>query len=425
MTVTKPPSAPAEGPRPKLLMATHLVPYPPDMGCKGRMLQMLAQLARWFDVTLVSLCQHRDWDEAASVLGRSCKRFVPVLAPNKRSPGHRVVYRLLTEARSMAAGVPRDYFYANVRAMEDALREELRSGGPFEVVLVEYWYASEFLSTVSGPLKVVDTHDVDYLKNEEMRRNLSKGAARFATRIRQRNNGRAELKTLRRYPMILALTEADRRTFRSHLGTEQEIRILPTGVDTEYFKPGGGHGKPGRRVTFYGAMQGEGNIRAALHFHETVFPGLRERFPGLEYMILGAHPPAEIRRLAADPAVRVTGFVPDVRSYLEGSEVLVCPFQMGYGFRGRVLEAMALGVPVVSTKVGVQAVGLEEGEGVLLRDSPETFGGAVRDLLEDPSRARNLGRRGRQVVLERFSLEATYGRFARDLASRVPQGVAA
>lgn len=101
--------------------------------------------------------------------------------------------------------------------------------------------------------------------------------------------------------------------------------------------------------------------------------------------------------------------------------MLVCPFDMGYGFRARALDALCLEVPVVSTTVGVQATGPTEGEGVLLRDTPEAMTDAVRILLDEPARAREPGRRGRQVIPERFSLEATYGRFARDLADRVGQ----
>jgi polysaccharide biosynthesis protein PslH len=402
----------------KLLMATHLLPYPLDMACKGRIQEMLRHLAARFDVTLVSLSPGPVPEEAVTTLGSWCQRFLPVPAPNKRSRLHRICYRLLTEVESLTAGVPVDYFYANVGVMKNRLRSTIEREGPFDVILTEYWYASELLSRVRGPLKVVDTHDVDYLKNEEMRRNLKSGPGRFLRRVKQRHSARREMEVLSRYDMVLALTHADQALFRRHLGDRAEIQVLPTGVDTDYFAPGNAQ-KSLHLATFYGAMVCEGNIRAALAFYEEIFPGIVHRFPDARYRILGANPPERILALRQDPRVTVTGFVPDVRPFLESSAVLVCPFRMGYGFRGRVLEAMALEVPVVSTTTAVAAMGLAEGEGILLRDGSEAFAEAVIDLWAHPAKAEALGKKGREVVLERFSLESTYGRFCRDLQQRL------
>jgi len=402
----------------KLLMATHLLPYPLDMACKGRILEMLRHLRTRFEVTLVSLSSGPVSEEAAAALGSCCRRFIPVAAPNKRSRLHRVGYRVFTEFASLATGVPVDYYYANVRVMEERLRAVIEREGPFDAVLTEYWYASELLSRLRGPLKVVDTHDVDYLKNEEMRRNLKSGPDRFLRRVKQRHSARREMDVLGRYDLVLALTHADQALFRQHLGDRAEIRVLPTGVDTDYFSSRKVEKSP-HLATFYGAMVGEGNIRAALVFYEEIFPMIVKRFPDARYRILGANPPERVLALRKDPRVSVTGFVPDVRPRLESSAVLVCPFRMGYGFRGRVLEAMALEVPVVSTTTAVAAMGLKEGEGILFRDGSEEFAEAVIDLWAHPAKAEALGKRGREVVLERFSLESTYGRFCQDLQQRL------
>jgi len=406
--------------RPRLLMATHLVPVPVDMACKLRIVLILRHLARRFHVTLVSLSQGGESPGDLEALTGLCNRFVRVPAPNKRSPAHKAYHRLRTEASSLLSGVPADYFYANVPQMERALRETLRDHGPFDAVMAEYWYASDYLSRVRGPLKIVDTHDVDHLKNEEMRRNLPPSWARLALRIRQRNGRRREAEVLGRYDLVVAITEPDRAFFRQWLGDRKELVLLPTGLDTDRLSPPREGREPDpRRITFFGAMQGQGNVQAALFFHEEIFPRILREVPEARFMILGSHPPESILALGRRPRVEVTGYVPDVKPYLEGSAVVVCPFRMGYGFRGRVLEPMALEVPVVSTSIGVGPMGLRDGEGILLRDTPGAFAEAVVRLLRNPAEAAALGRRGRQAAVERFSLEATYGRFADTLLERI------
>lgn len=402
-----------------LLMATHLLPYPIDMACKGRMYQMLRHLSSYFEVTLVSLAQTKDTLETASALRPYVRRFHPVSAPNKASPLHKAYYRVKTLVNSYARGIPADYFYANVTPMEKTLQRVLTAEGPFAALLVEYWYTSEMLSRTPGVFKIVDTHDVDFMKNQEMIAHAAVSPLnRVAARLKHRNNVSAEMSMLDRYDLVIALTEADREIFARHLGPNKDIRVVPTGVDTEYFSPSG-RGKVKNRITFYGAMQVEANVQAALYFYREILPGLAGQFPDSTYLILGGNPAREIRDLEGDPRVTVSDFVPDVRPYLEESSVLICPFQMGYGFRGRVLEAMSLQVPVVSTSTAVKAMGLSDGDGILLRDSAEDFAEAVAQVLADPAFAAELGKKGREVVKRRFSLKATYGAFCKDLCQRL------
>ncbi len=403
----------------KLLVATHVLPYPVDMACKGRMLQMLKHLSSSFELTLVSLAEPRAINDARIALTPFVKNFVPVIAPNKISLQRKAYYRVKTEVQSLLHGVPADFFYANVVPMRKALDSVVRLHGPYRAVLVEYWYTSEMLSRMRGVFKIVDTHDVDFMKNHEMAAHRTGATfAKISHWLHHRNNAAAEMELLRRYDLIVALTETDREIFSQHLGPDKDIIVVPTGVDTEYFVPSG-RSKVQHRITFYGAMQVQGNVYAARLFYEKLFPELLFEFPDATYVILGAHPTEEILALGRDPRVVVTGFVPDVRPYLEESSVLICPFQMGYGFRGRVLEAMALEVPVVATSFAVKAMGLKEGEGLLLRDSETSFLQAVAQVLRDPSYALELGKQGRKVVESRFSLAATYGRFCKIVYERL------
>ncbi len=117
--------------------------------------------------------------------------------------------------------------------------------------------------------------------------------------------------------------------------------------------------------------------------------------------------------------IELTGFLEDVRPALARAGVVVCPLRFGYGIRGRVLETLGLGVPVVATAVAVDGMGLSPESGVVLADDPQAFAEATVRVLEDPDERARLSQRGRAHALQEVSLAATYGRLAADLERRV------
>jgi glycosyltransferase involved in cell wall biosynthesis len=141
-------------------------------------------------------------------------------------------------------------------------------------------------------------------------------------------------------------------------------------------------------------------------------PLIWEKKKNVKLMVVGSNPPEEIHALTSDPRVTVTGYVKDVRDFLAMGRAVVLPLRMEYGHRGRIFEVMAMGIPTVITPQGIKGMEINNGEGLLIEDSSQSFARAVLTILEDPSYAEELGMRGRKIVLEKFSMEATYNRFA-------------
>jgi glycosyltransferase involved in cell wall biosynthesis len=145
-------------------------------------------------------------------------------------------------------------------------------------------------------------------------------------------------------------------------------------------------------------MSFHANVTAALHFVRRIFPLIRAARPDARLCIVGSDPPRAIRALGSDPAISVTGYVPDLREALGRATVAVCPVTVKVGIQNKVLEAMAMGVPVVSTREGVEGLETEPGRDLLVADSPAGFAEHVCRLLADPGLRARLGSAGRRYV---------------------------
>src|SRR5439155_1985850 len=159
-------------------------------------------------------------------------------------------------------------------------------------------------------------------------------------------------------------------------------------------------------VAFYGGLGGRLNCLSVLRCVQQIMPLVWRDVPDAEFWIIGANPPPEITALQANPRVHVTGFVRDVAKVLATMRVVLCPWRGTYGFRSRLIEVMAVGVPIVATPDAVFGMGLEAGPGLLLAEQDPMLADHCRMLLGNLGMARSQSLRARQQVDREFSCEA-------------------
>jgi len=397
--------------RKKLFFLTHLLPYPFDMGNKIRMFNILKSLSVYFDITLVSQVSRKDDLVYVDRFREFCSDTCVIVADNHRSLFRKVVrwgsYRIM----HAALGTPHDLYYANycgLKAAATALLRERR----YDVSFFEYWFWPDLTRIATG-LKVVDTNDVQCERNEQLLPEDNRG---FLENRAMAVYRRMEMQTLRSFDLVVTVTERDAMTLNGMLGGGQFLTI-PTGVNTATFTPREPVvGRGGSVISFYGSMGGPANVEALFYFYKEIFPIVRDEVPDAQLLVIGANPTADVQRLAqSDEAVEVTGFVEDVGDALSKSVVSVCPMQVAYGIRGRVLEVMSLGIPVVVTSVAVEGMGLCDGEGIIVSDGKEEFALEIIRLLRERDKAREIGLRGRDYIERNYSYDATYGRLSKAL----------
>jgi sugar transferase (PEP-CTERM/EpsH1 system associated) len=210
-----------------------------------------------------------------------------------------------------------------------------------------------------------------------------------------------EKKVCQQAGAIIAVSAADREMMRDLFGATR-VGETPTGVDCDFFAP-----QPAPEaadLVFVGSMDWMPNIDGVTWFVEEILPLIRARRPETTVAIAGRQPGESIRALAAaDPRVRVTGTVADIRPWLWGSRVSIVPLRVGGGTRLKIYEAMAAGLPVVSTSIGAEGLDYRHGENILVADTPAAFAEACLEALADQALARKITANARQMVGDHFS----------------------
>ncbi len=191
------------------------------------------------------------------------------------------------------------------------------------------------------------------------------------------------------------------------------VEVVVNGVDTDQFAPGvlGDIAVEPDTIVFSGAMSFAPNVEAAIWFSREVMPILLARRPGVRFRIVGRDPSPAVTELAQDPAIEVTGFVEDVRPWLARSAVVVGPMVSGSGVKNKLLEAMSLGRPIVTTSIGVESLDIEPGRDLLVADEAAATADVLDRLLGDQALQARLGAAARERVIARYSWDACAARY--------------
>ena len=211
----------------------------------------------------------------------------------------------------------------------------------------------------------------------------------------------------------LNYSEQDRTTFEREYGLE-DVAVVETGVDVDYYRPAARRPLDPDRIVFTGSMDWMPNEDGIAWFVEEILPRVRERRPGATLAIVGRDPSPTVRQLAErHDFVTVTGTVPDIRPWVEEGAVYVVPLRIGGGTRLKIYEAMALERPVVSTAVGMEGLPVRHGEDLVIADEAERFAEEVTRLLEWPEEASALGRKAAERVRRDFGWAKVAADFAK------------
>jgi glycosyltransferase involved in cell wall biosynthesis len=214
---------------------------------------------------------------------------------------------------------------------------------------------------------------------------------------------------------VIAVSPLDAVQMKDLFGIER-ISAIPTGVDLEYFRRPAESVGPRHDLVFVGAMDWLPNIDGARFFIKEVLPLIRAQRPDCSLVLAGRSPVAEIQAFAStDPLISVTGSVPDIRPYLWNASVSIVPLRIGGGTRLKIYEAMAAGVPIVSTAVGAEGLDISHGVNIALADDPATFASHCLALLNNRDRAAAQASAAIDLVTTHFSWNRIAGDFEKIL----------
>jgi len=376
----------------RILYACHRFPYPPKRGGKIRPFNMIRHLhEQGHEVTVASLVRSEAEAREGAGLAEHCTRFLMERVSSPAAAA-RMITRLPTAAPSSMG-----YFHSPRLARR--VRELARTQS-FDLAFAHCSSAAQYVQGLADVPKMLDFGDMDSQKwliyAHTRRFPVTLGYWLEGTKLQ-----RAEAALARAFDLCTCTTRAELETLTSY-GTGVATGWFPNGVDSEYFQPATTPYEPDT-ICFIGRMDYYPNQEAVLRFCRETLPLLRVHRPGLRFDVVGADPSTAIRKLAELPGVRVTGSVPDVRPYAQRSALSIAPLAIARGTQNKVLESLALGVPVVTSSCAAGGVDAVPGEHLLVADTPTDTRDAVLSLLENPALRDRFARAGRERVLSHHS----------------------
>ncbi len=390
----------------KILVLTPQLPYPPHQGTTLRNYNLLKRLAQRHSIDLFSLLAPDD-DPTVPALREITRHLITAPQP-QRSQVQRLRGLLFSLLPDMALRLWSPS--ALVR-----LQQHIRRHPP-DILQVEgiemapYWLALR--PHVALPPVIYDAHNAEALLQRraflaDVRRPRRWIAAAYSA-VQTLKLQRYERHIVQAAAGIAAVSQGDAAALQQLAAPHTPpIQVVSNGVDLAAYSPHTAHPNPypapGPHLVFTGKMDFRPNVDGVLWFADHVLPLLLGNFPQLHFWIVGKNPHTRLERLSTHPHITITGTVPDIQPYIAHADVYVAPLLAGGGTRLKILEALAMAKPIVSTRLGADGIDVDDGEHLALADSPAAFAQRCRDLLRQRQAASAMGRRGRVLVEMRYN----------------------
>jgi glycosyltransferase involved in cell wall biosynthesis len=308
--------------------------------------------------------------------------------------------------------VTKDFFFSPVPhyflrvhdspEMSRAIAEMVKKD-QYDFVIAEYSVMGQFIH--KNPLlpavrRIMSVHECYYLARLKDFHHHNLGRKKIRELINLKGLKTYEFDMYAQADKVLTLTPQGKDKLLD-IRPDLDIGVVPHGVDVEHFSYSDPEDAE-QSVVFVGNYLHYPNVDAVLYFYQEIWPKAKALLPKLKFTIVGHAPPPEIQSLTQDDSITVTGRVDDVTPYIRRGHIFICPVRLGGGFRGKILEAMAVGRPIVSTSLGAEGIPSNDGENIIIADNPEGFAAGIEQLLKNRALYDQIRQEGRKLVEEKY-----------------------
>ncbi len=388
----------------RILYLTQILPYPLNTGAKVRQYYVLRHLSRNHAVTLLSFVRPEDQPEHIAHL-REFGAAVHTV-PMARSTWRNVRAVL----KAMLTGLPIVIVRDEIAAMQAQVRRLLETQ-KIDVIHADQVSMAQYGLLGRGVRRVLDLHNAMYLVTQRLAEHEPNLFKRWLSQRETRALARYEPALLQQYDQVVFVTAEDRGAIEavSHqtAGAPANVSIIPICVDPSEKQPVIPTANP-QRVLFLGPLFWPPNAEGVLWFAREVWQAIHAQYPQARFTVVGRNPPESVAQLHGKDNIEVTGYLPDLATVLAETGALVVPLRAGGGMRVKILDAWCWGLPIVSTSIGAEGINLQDGQNLLLADSPAAFAEKVIAVLQDSQLQTRLRQNGRLWVEQQYDWRRVY-----------------
>lgn len=375
----------------RVLLLTQVLPYPPDSGPKVKTYYVLKYLAAHHQVTLVSFVRDTDKPEYIQHLEGLCERVITV--PIARSAPRDALFL----GQSFLTGQPW-MMLRDQRPEMKVVLDELVKTTYFDVVHADQLNMGQYALNFKNSRKVLDLHNALWLLYKRLAESLpARSPMKYLLMRDWRLLKHYEGQMCRAFDAVTAVSQEDKEAL-VEAGSRPDITVIPIAIDTDE-QPQIKRQPSSPHIVHVGTMYWQPNIEGITWFLDYIYPLVKADVPDVHCTLIGARPPDSIsERAQIDSSLKVTGYVEDTLPYLTDSSMMVVPLKAGGGMRVKILNALAQGIPMVSTTMGCEGIDVQNGENIMVADDPQTFADATVRLLTDRTLNERITANGRHIA---------------------------
>ncbi len=371
------------------------VPYPPDRGDKITTFNEIRHLAKTHEVHVFCLADgEQDLANTGKLKDYNVASVTAVPFTGIGTKLRALLALFLGGSLSVAA--------FNYKRLHDAIKQRFAESRP-DVMIVYSCNVAQYAAHFPQVPRIMQFADLDSLKFGQYA-DRSGLILSWVYQLEQRRLLAYERHIADTFTHSLVCTDVERRDFE-RLIPGRPVTLVANGVDLEYFHPMGQAKRPAS-IVFTGVMDYLPNIDAVQWFCSDIFPLVKREIPDATFVICGSRPVPAVMLLAQTPGVTVTGRVPDTRPYMDSAQVFVAPLRMARGIQNKVLEALAMGLPCVSSTAAWRGTVIPSGDGIVATDEPQEFASCIIQLLGDHDYREQMALKARQSAEKFYTWDA-------------------
>ncbi len=381
----------------KILFIANRFPYPPFRGDKLKIFNLAKELSKSHELHLITFAENNNDFNLIQHIEPYFKKIKVISLPKYKSYFNVILGLFIKKPLQVC------YFKSNSMRREV---DELIKTEAYHCIHVQHLRMAQYAEKHSSNYRILDLPDAFSLywqRRKKIKRNVF---SKLLDSIESKRVYNYEKYILNQFNLNLVCSLEDQK----HLIKEHQtdtVKLLPNGVDTAQFKPLNHDYSHCHTLLFTGNMDYDPNVDGVIYFSEEILPIIKQKYPTIKFIIAGQRPIQKVLdlKLKHPETIEVTGFVKDLSEMYNSASIVVAPLRFGAGTQNKVLEALAMGIPVVCSHIGFEGLGIKSGDGAFMKIHPQEFADQVIELLDSEQLRKETGEKGAQLIQSKFSWE--------------------